>query len=48
MGAELEQEWVGISGIDAIPVRDGAYEIGRLREARWSTTTFFLLLGIVL
>jgi predicted MFS family arabinose efflux permease len=39
---------VGIPGIDAIPVRDGAYEIGRLREARWSTTTFFLLLGIVL
>ncbi len=39
---------MGISGIDAIPVRDGAYEIGRLREARWSTTTFFLLLGIVL
>ena len=40
----IERERVGIFRIDAIAIG----EVGRLRQARWSTTAFFLLLGTVL
>jgi MFS family permease len=44
----IERELAGIFRIDAIVIRDRTGEHGRLREARWATTAFFLLLGTVL
>ena len=44
----IERERVSISRIDVIAIRDRTGEFGRFREARWSTTAFFLLLGTVL
>src|SRR3712207_6163972 len=39
---------MGISGIEAIAIRDRAHHPHHLRQARWATTAFFLLLGTVL
>jgi len=44
----LERELTGISGTEAIAVGDRAHLSDRLRQARWATTGFFLLLGTVL
>src|SRR5215217_9350666 len=44
----LERELTGISGIEAIVIRDRAKHPAHLRQARWATTGFFLLLGAVL
>ena len=43
-------EWgrTGISHIEAIAIRDRAHHADHLRQARWGTTGFFLLLGTVL
>src|SRR5215212_7964752 len=47
-GGIIERGRTGISGIEAIAVRDRARHSDHLRHARWGTTGFFLLLGAVL
>ena len=44
----VERRLTGISGTEAIAVGDRVHLSDRLRQARWATTGFFLLLGIVL
>jgi MFS family permease len=44
----IERGRTGISGIEAIAIRDHAHHADHLRQARWGTTGFFLLLGTVL
>ncbi|HEX5991242.1 MAG TPA: MFS transporter, partial [Thermomicrobiales bacterium] len=44
----VERRRMGISGIEAIAIRDRAHHPDHLRQARWATTGFFLLLGAVL
>lgn len=48
VGGIIERERAGISGAEAIAVRDRASETDRARHARWATSAFFLLLGTVL
>src|SRR5687767_10616095 len=47
-GVRVERRRMGISGIEAIAIRDRAHHLNHLRHARWATTGFFLLLGAVL
>src|SRR5215218_6068992 len=44
----VERELTGISRTEAIAIGDRAHLSARLRQARWATTGFFLLLGTVL
>ena len=47
-GVIVERGRIGISGFEAIAVRDRLHHVDHLRQARWGTTGFFLLLGTVL
>src|SRR5687768_2924439 len=47
-GVIVERGRTGISGFEAIAVRDRLHHVDHLRQARWGTTGFFLLLGTVL
>src|SRR4051794_37493754 len=47
-GVILERGRAGIFVIGAIGIRHGAHHSFPLRQARWGTTGFFLLLGTVL
>ena len=47
-GVIVERGRTGISGIEAIAIRHRALHADSLRQARWGTTGFFLLLGTVL
>jgi MFS family permease len=47
-GVIVERGRTGISGIEAIAISDRVRHADHLRQARWGTTGFFLLLGTVL